>query len=100
MGMVSIHVLNRNAENIVVVCQREFCLSQTDQAARRACSSRCRPGFLCLLAVSNEPSDQMNHKIDGAAMASMLDLRNILELIDNGLDNRPFTRASVYPKGA
>ncbi|HEU0003344.1 MAG TPA: PQQ-binding-like beta-propeller repeat protein [Ktedonobacteraceae bacterium] len=25
---------------------REFCLSRTDQAARRACSSRCRPGFL------------------------------------------------------
>jgi hypothetical protein len=26
--------------------EREFCLSQTDQAAKRACSSRCRPGFL------------------------------------------------------
>ncbi len=26
--------------------EREFCLSQADQAARRACSSRCKPGFL------------------------------------------------------
>jgi tetratricopeptide (TPR) repeat protein len=34
----------RQAE--IFINKREFCLSQTDQAARRACSSRCRPGFL------------------------------------------------------
>ena len=79
---------------------REFCLSQADQAARRACSSRCRPGILCLLAVGNESGDQMNHKIDGTAMARMLDLRTILELVNNGLDNRSFARALVCPKDA
>ncbi len=30
----------------VLINKREFCLSQADQAARRACSSRCKPGFL------------------------------------------------------
>lgn len=29
-----------------IINKREFWISQTDQAARRACSSRCRPGFL------------------------------------------------------
>ncbi len=37
-----------------------------------------------LMAVGNEPGNQMHDKIDGTAMASMLNLRNILELVENG----------------
>ena len=51
--------------------------------------------FFVLMAVGNEPSNQMNDKIDRTAMARMLDLRDILELIDNGLDNRPFAQQEL-----
>ena len=48
--------------------------------------------FFVLMAVGNEPSNQMNDKIGGTAMARMLDLRNILELVNDGLDNRSFAQ--------
>lgn len=51
--------------------------------------------FFVLMAVGNEPGDHMHHKIDGATMARMLDLRNILELIDDGLDNGPFAHQQL-----
>jgi hypothetical protein len=51
--------------------------------------------FFVLMAVGNKPSNQMNDKIDRTAMARMLDLRDILELIDNGLDNRPFAQQEL-----
>ena len=54
--------------------------------------------FFLLMAVGNEPSDQMYHEIDGTAMARMLDLRNILELVDNGLDNDPFAHQQFIGK--
>ena len=54
--------------------------------------------FFVLMAVGNEPSDQMHHKIDGTAMARVLNLRNILELIDNGLDNRSFAQQQFIRK--
>ena len=31
---------------LIIVEEREFCLRQVDQAARRASLSRCKPGFL------------------------------------------------------
>jgi hypothetical protein len=40
----------------------------------------------------------MDHKIDGTAMTRMLDLRDILELIDNRLDNRPFPQQEFIGK--
>jgi hypothetical protein len=51
-----------------------------------------------LMAVGKKPSDQMHHKIDGTAMTRVLDLRDILELIDNRLDNRPFTQQEFIRK--
>ena len=57
-------------------------------------------GLFVLMAVSNEPSNQMDDKIGWAAVTRMLDLRNVLELVNDGLDDGPFTRASAYPKGA
>jgi hypothetical protein len=50
-----------------------------------------QPRFFVLMAVGNEPGNQMHDKIHGTAMTRVLDLRNILELVDNGLDNGPFT---------
>ncbi len=40
------------------------------------------------MAVGNEPGDQVDQEIDRAAMARMLDLTDVLELIIDGLDNR------------
>jgi hypothetical protein len=37
----------------------------------------------------------MHDKIDRTAVTSMLDLRNILELVNDGLNDRSFARASV-----
>ena len=46
--------------------------------------------FFVLMAVGDEPSNKMHHKIGGTAMAGMLDLRNVLELVNDGLDDGPF----------
>ena len=54
--------------------------------------------LLVLMAVGKESGDQMHHKIDGTAMARMLDLRNILELVNNGLDNRSFAQQQFVRK--
>jgi hypothetical protein len=51
--------------------------------------------FFILMAVGNETGNQMNHKIGRTAMARMLDLRNILKLIDNGLDNRSLAQQEL-----
>jgi hypothetical protein len=52
-----------------------------------------QPRFLVLMAVGNESGDQMNDKIDGAAMSRMLNLGNVLELINNGFNDHPLARA-------
>src|SRR5690242_13974962 len=51
--------------------------------------------FFVLMAVGDESSNHVNDKIDRTAMARMLDLRNILELINNRLDNRPFAQQEL-----
>ena len=43
-----------------------------------------------LMTVSNESCNQMDDKIRGTAMPRMLDLRDVLELVNDGLNNRPF----------
>ncbi len=40
--------------------------------------------FFVLMTVGDEPGNQMNRKIGGTAMTRMFDLRNILELVNNG----------------
>jgi hypothetical protein len=47
------------------------------------------------MTVGNEPSNQMHDKIGRATMTRMLDLRNILELVDNRFDNRPFAQQEL-----
>src|SRR5579859_5619790 len=45
-----------------------------------------------LMTVGNEPGKQMHHKIGWTAMTRMLNLRNILELVDDGLNDRSFAQ--------
>ncbi len=44
------------------------------------------------MAVGNEPCDQVDQKVDGAAMAGMLDLADVFELIIDGLNDGSFAQ--------
>ena len=39
------------------------------------------------MTISNQPAHEIDQEVNGTAMARMLDLRNVLELVNNGLDN-------------
>jgi hypothetical protein len=43
-----------------------------------------------LMAVGNEARDQVDQEVDGAAMARMLDLADIFELIGDGVYDSSF----------
>jgi hypothetical protein len=45
-----------------------------------------------LVAVGDEPSDQVDQKVNGTAMARMLDLADVFELIIDRLDDRSFAK--------
>jgi hypothetical protein len=47
------------------------------------------------MAVGNEAGDQVDQKVDGAAMARMLDLRDVFELISDGLDGGAFAEQEL-----
>ena len=49
------------------------------------------------MAVGNEARDEVNQEVDGAAMARMLDLADIFELIGDGLDNDVSCLVKSYP---
>src|SRR5512135_2137944 len=51
--------------------------------------------FFVLMTVGNKPGNQMHDKIGRAPMTRMLDLRNILELVDNRFDNRSFAQQEL-----
>ncbi len=40
-----------------------------------------------LMAVGYEPSNEMHHKIGGTTMTRMLDLRDVLELVNDELND-------------
>jgi hypothetical protein len=40
-----------------------------------------------LMTISNQPTENIDKAIDGRAMSGMLNLRNILQLVNNGLNN-------------
>jgi hypothetical protein len=44
------------------------------------------------VAVGRQRRHQVHEEIDGAAMAGVLDLADVLELIVDGLDNRAFAQ--------
>ncbi len=43
--------------------------------------------LLGLVAVGNQSTDDIDHKVGGAAMPGMLNLRDVLELVNDGFDN-------------
>ena len=47
------------------------------------------------MAVGDEASDQIDQEIDGAAVAGMLDLGDIFELIGDGLDDGAFAQQEL-----
>ena len=44
------------------------------------------------MTISDQASDDVDKAIHGAAMASMLNLRDVFELIHDALDNRSFAQ--------
>lgn len=52
-------------------------------------------GLFGLKAVGNEACDQIDQEIDGAAMARMFDLRDVFELISDGLDDGAFAQEQL-----
>ena len=44
------------------------------------------------MAVGNQSTEEIDHKIDGAAVSCVFNLGDILELIDNGFDQRSFAQ--------
>jgi hypothetical protein len=52
------------------------------------------------MTVSNEPCDQIDQEIDGAAMARMLNLTDVFELIGDGFDDGTFAEKDQPPAGA
>lgn len=51
--------------------------------------------FLRLKAVGNQPGDQMSHEIDGAAMTGVFNLRDVLELINDGFNDGALTQQQL-----
>lgn len=42
------------------------------------------------MTVGNQATDDVDHEVDRAAMPGMLNLRDILELVNDGFDNGTF----------
>lgn len=53
-----------------------------------------------LMAVGKKESSHMDHKIGGAAVAGVLDLGNVLELVDDGPGDGSFARPVACRTGA
>ena len=47
------------------------------------------------MAISDQASDQIDEGIDRTAMAGMLDLRNVLELVNDTLDDGSFSQQQL-----
>jgi len=43
------------------------------------------------VTLSNQATEKINAKINGAAVAGMFNPRDVLELVNNSLDNRTLT---------
>jgi len=54
--------------------------------------------LLGLPSVGNQPSDKIDDKVGPAAMTGMFNLRDILELVNDGLDDEALTREQLVFK--
>jgi len=50
------------------------------------------------MEVSDQPRDQIDQEIDWAAMARVLDLIDVFELIIDGLNDGPLALRGAYPR--
>ena len=48
--------------------------------------------FLGLVTIGDEAAEEIDEEVDGAAMAGVLNLRNVLELVEDGFDNGAFAQ--------
>ena len=55
--------------------------------------------LLWLQAIGDQSCDQIGKEIDKAAMSGMFDLRNVLQLIIDGLDDRAFSQQQFVNPG-
>lgn len=56
-------------------------------------------GFLWLMTVGGQAGEEMNEDVERAAMAAVLDLADVLELVVNALDERPFAQQQLVGVG-
>lgn len=56
-------------------------------------------GFLGLETVGDQSSHEMNSKVDRAAMTGMLDLRDILQLVDDRFDDGSLAQQQFVSQG-
>jgi hypothetical protein len=47
------------------------------------------------MTIGDEARDQVDQEVDGATMAGMLDLRDVFELVGDGLDERSFSEKKL-----
>ena len=81
-----------NGEEKGIQRMRLLVTSIMDKNWGRGRRHQVETGFLRQVSVGNQAGQQIDHEIGRTAMASMLDLRDILELVNDGLDDRPFTQ--------
>ena len=55
--------------------------------------------LLGLQAIGDQTCDQVDKEIDKTAMPGMLDLRNVLQLVVDGLDDRAFSEQQFINPG-
>ena len=51
--------------------------------------------LLGLTRIGNETTNEIDEKVGGAAVARMLNLGNVLELVNNSLDNGAFSQQNL-----
>ncbi len=51
------------------------------------------------MAISNQATKQVDQEVDRTAMARMLDLRNVLELINNRFHDGAFAQEKLIQEG-
>ncbi len=75
---------------IEILRQRQFGLSRNQEIV-----VKCNGRLLGLMAISNQSAENIDKAIDWRTMTRMLDLRNVLQLVDDGFDNRALVKGQT-----
>ena len=62
-------------------------------------SIKVKRGFLGLMAVSDQPTQEIDTEIERTAMTGMLNLRDVLELVVNGFDDGTSAEQQLVTEG-